>query len=82
MKGFETLSNILQKLDNTENVDSYLKLFILTGIGLILIIFFVLIGTLILEISIFQHEIVTGLFEIILILPQGPIVLNAVFANP
>lgn len=65
---FEKFPDIIDKIENPGNVTPFLKMFVVFGLGLIAIIFFVLIGTLLIEINIMQYEIVNGLIEIIIIL--------------
>ena len=63
--GFGKVPDIINKLEKPENVTPLLKILIVSGLGLIAIIFFVFIGTLLIEINIMQYEIGTGSIAII-----------------
>ena len=62
---FGKFPDIIDKLEKPENVTPLLKILIVSGLGLIAIIFFVVIGTLLIEINIMQYEIGTGSIAII-----------------
>lgn len=60
-------TDIINKLEKVENINQFLKMFIVIGFMLMIIIFFVLIGSLLMEISMMHYEIENGLIKIIVI---------------